>query len=258
MSPLGATTGGTLAVPWARLQRWSAGAFLLGGVGLLLSFVLLGPDLTVGEPLPTRVVSVLVFLSLFLVFVVGLIGFYPQVSHLSPMLAVGGAVASGIGGASVTPSVVLSIVADTSQTLPLARTLVFDLSLPLAVILDTLGAQGFGDQSRVFILFFFYPPSALLFLASLSLLLSFLLYGLASVRTRSPSLGVGVVLLVPVVVAVGKTAVTWFEVDIGLPSIVGSPAVLVLSLLAIGVLLQIRRPVKPAEQTTLDDFRPEE
>lgn len=152
-------------------ERWGPVAFIVGGIGLLGTTVVGSLDVAgVMASVPRWTMEPLVF-GLWFVFV-GLLGFYPYVAESSPRLSRGGLVTSGIAWLMWTGTLLaVHIVVLTSE-----RTL--------------------ADPGS------WAPP--LLAAGFLLALLSFLAFGIASVRSESPSRTVGLLLLVPVVAFLGQ------------------------------------------------------
>lgn len=213
---------------WESLEQWSPTAFLVAGAALFGGFFLRAGELiAVGEQfqaVPEWFFAIFTLIGVIAVSI-GLIGFYPYVADRSPWLALGGVIAAAIGG--------LSIV----------------LAVGGSIVLDLLGILAFtaGEGNPVLL--------ALFFLFIIGLLLSFLLYGIASVRTRSPSLVIGALLLVPIVEPI---AVIFFDllavVNVGAAGLLATSAIYSVSLLAIGYFLRTVTS-EPGRPTQAADVR---
>lgn len=140
---------------------------------------------------------------------IGLLGFYPYVAEPTPRLSLGGVLTSTFGGVAVTVGIVGSIV----------------------IALTT--QQTFGERPS------WGPP--LLAVAFILALVSLLFYGVASIRTGSPSRTVGLLLLVPVVAFLGQavlllTKILADSVLAGAQLILAG--IMAVALLAVGYLLR--------------------
>jgi hypothetical protein len=192
----------TITVPWGSLEKGAAPAFIIAGVAFLVGLVLTVQD----------AVSVLNTLSAFLAAgallttFVGLLGMYPRLDDSAPRLALVGVLAAAVALVSVT-------------TL-------------LAYVVGSALLLGTPMQGEIGI------APVLFLLGLVTAGLSFLTFGVASVRTRVPSRTVGMLLLIPAVAWPGYMAVDrLLPGDIRfLPLVVF--AVVALVLLAIGYLLR--------------------
>lgn len=165
-----------------RLAVWSPMALMLGGCGILGLAIAGSLDVTGVASSPAWLHAVLLLGGLWVVFV-GLVGFKPAIADAAPRLALGGALASALGGLALTVGLVSSI----------------------AVSL-TSDAQ-FGEGPA------WGPP--LLVGAFLLALVSFGLYGIASARTGTPSRPVGLLMLVPVAGFLGQAALLMAKIATG-------------------------------------------
>lgn len=151
---------------WAQLEDWSYLGFLVGGLLLLVSFVLVGVRDVMAVDMPELLISVFALPGVAVILLIGLLGFYPHLSDAAPRLSLGGAVLSAIGG--------IALIVTTIG----------------AIILQLTTETGFTqaeDNPLLLVLFF---------LVMGSFLLSFLFYGIGSVLTQQPSLLIGVLLLI--------------------------------------------------------------
>lgn len=156
---------------WNSLVETGPTAFIIGGLGLLGLSVVGALDTADLVSSPAWLHAILGLGGVLVVFI-GLLGFYPVVADVAPRLSLGGVLTSALGGAAITVGVVGSAV----------------------IALTTQQTFGAGPS--------WGPP--LLALAFILALLSFLAYGIASLRTSSPSRIIGLLLLVPVVVFLGQ------------------------------------------------------
>lgn len=157
---------------WESLERWSPVAFVIGGLGSvtvvaisLLEIVVYGQRF---QAVPEWGIAIIALPTFFLTFV-GLLGFYPYIADEAPRLSLGGALAAAFGGGLMVVTVVAS------------------------VIVHLMGIVSFTETEQIPA---FVVALLLLFLA---LLASFILYGIASTLTKTPSRTVGLLLLVPIV-----------------------------------------------------------
>ena len=152
-------------------ERWGPAAFVLGGIGLLGTTVAGSLDVAgIVQSTPRLAMGPLLF-GLWFVFV-GLIGLYPRVADGSPRLSRGGVWTSGVAWVVWTGTLLAAIAVDVTSERTIAD------------------PGGWG------------PP--LLSGAFLLALLSFLVYGIASARSETPSRAFGVLLLIPVVAFLGQ------------------------------------------------------
>ena len=153
-----------------RFERWSPAAFIVGGIGLLGTSVVGSLDVAgIVATYPRLNMGPLLF-GLWFVFV-GLIGLYPRVANGSPRLSLGGLGTSGIAW------------------------VVWSITMLAAIGVDITSERTIADPS-------WGPP--LLAGAFVLALLSFLIYGLASTWSESPSRTLGILLLIPVVAFLGQ------------------------------------------------------
>jgi hypothetical protein len=152
-------------------ERWGPMAFVIGGIGLL-GTTLVGSLVVAGvvASSPRLAMGPLLF-GLWFVFV-GLLGFYPNVAEPSPRLSRSGLLTSGIAW------------------------IVWTVTLLAAIVVDLTSGRTIADPGS------WGPP--LLTVGFLLALLSFLVLGIASVRSETPSRTVGLLLLVPAVAFLGQ------------------------------------------------------
>lgn len=148
------TFGSTAHLGW--FDRWSATAFLVAGVALLVNFVLLVFERFGGASTPGVVGNVLV-LSALVAAAVGLLGLYPRLADHTPRLALVSAAAAAVAGVSFL--------------------VLFAWVVPARLL----------DQPL--------PPGVLLVGAVAVMFWGFLLFGVASLWTGVPSRTVGMLLL---------------------------------------------------------------
>lgn len=197
--------------------RWAPAAFVLGGIGLLgttVSGSLYVADVVLSPP--WLQMGPLLF-GMWFVFV-GLLGFYPVVAKQAPRLSRGGVLTSATGWLVWTGTLLAAIVVD----LTTQRTIVDP------------GSWG--------------PP--LLAGAFVLALLSFLLFGIASTRSQSPSSIIGFLLLVPVAAFLGQAALLLSKIvsgDVSGALQLALAGITAVTLIAIGYLL--RTDTEPAAST---------
>lgn len=159
---------------------------VISGIGSLLIVAISVVEIIVyGQRfsvLPEWGLSLIVIPTLLITFI-GLLGFYPHIADASRWLARGGVVAAAVGMLSLMVTVVGGLV------------------------LHLLGIEGFTEEGNPVILGFF-------FLMFIALLLTFLLYGVASVWTNRPSHIVGLLLLVPIVEPLSVLIIDIFGVEV--------------------------------------------
>lgn len=155
----------------APFERWSSTAFIVGGVGILGTTVTGSLQVaSVVESPPWLQGGPLLF-GLWFVFV-GLVGFYQYPSESASRLSLGGVVTAGIAW------------------------VIWTATLLAAIGVDLTSQRSFVNPGS------WGPP--LLTVGFVLALVSFLLYGLASVRSEQPSRTLGLLLLVPVVAFFGQ------------------------------------------------------
>lgn len=154
-----------------RFERWGPAAFVVGGVGLLGTTVVGSLDVAGVAAAPPRLGMGPLLFGLWFVFV-GLLGFYHHVADSSPRLSRVGLGAAGIAW------------------------IIWSATLLAAVVVDLTSGRTVANPGS------WGPP--LLAAGFLLALVSFLAYGVASVRTERPSRGVGLLLSVPVVAFLGQ------------------------------------------------------
>ena len=199
--------------PWEPLEKWSAMAFLIVGGLWSADSVLLGLERGMGIHIPDAVFPVFI-LSAMLVSVIGLFGFYPRLVDKAPRLARSSVVVTVAAGVGFTVLLMWWVAANVLTTVPI-------------------------------------PPPALLIVTIFTVFLGFLLFGVASARTATPSRTVGLLLLA-VVVTLIVYLITQAVYGANAPSWV-SPAlttILTVVTLAIGILL--RTNTVPADRAELE------
>ena len=188
-------------------ERWSPVAFILGGIGLLGTSVVGSLDVAgIVATYPRLAMGPLLF-GLWFVFG-GLLGYYPHVAEESPRLSLGGVGTSGIAW------------------------VVWTATLLAAIFVDLTSERTIADLS-------WGPP--LLTVAFVLALLSFLLYGIASVRSETPSRALGILLLIPVVAFLGQAVLLASKIVTGEVIAVlqlGFGGLVAVALFAIGYLLR--------------------
>lgn len=148
-------------IPWKSLERVGPVAFSLGGLAILMDVIL---QFVSSGSVPGWL-NILLGLGGIWVVLIGLIGFYPLVAESAPRLALGGVMTGAIGWVALTVGLGWGIILDLTTQTTIAEG-------------PPLGTQ--------------------IFMSALILtLLSFLLYGVASSRTDTPSRTVGLALLLP-------------------------------------------------------------
>lgn len=151
--------------------RWSPTALTVGGGGLFGLFVVAGAGVAGFASSPAWLHMVLLIGGLWFVFL-GLVGFYPTIAGESPRLSTVGAVTAALGGAALT------------------------ITLVAAAVVDLTSQRTFAQGPT------WGPP--VLAVAFVLALVSFLVYGGASLRTETPSRTAGLLLLVPVTAFLGQ------------------------------------------------------
>lgn len=154
---------------WSILKRWSAVGFGIQGLGMGVSFVIVGLRDALSFTLPEWVLAVVGIPTTAILFLVGLLGYYPHLSEAAPRIALAGAVTSAIGGLAIIGATVGGLI--------------------LQLTTGTSFTQ--GEENPVLLALFF------LFIGMY--FLSFLLYGIGSTWTGYPSRSIGVLFLVVVV-----------------------------------------------------------
>lgn len=152
-------------------ERWSPAALAVGGVGILGTTVVGSLDVAGVTQSPPRLVMGPLLFGLWFVFG-GLIGYYPRVAEGSPRLSLGGVGTAGIAWVAWTATMLAAVFVDITSERTIADP----------------GSWG--------------PP--LLTGAFVLALLSFLVYGIASTWSETPSRTLGLLLLVPVVAFLGQ------------------------------------------------------
>lgn len=152
-------------------ERWGPAAFVIGGVGILITSVVGSLDVAGAIEAPPRLAMGPLLFGLWFVFV-GLLSFHRRVADASPKLARGGWWTAGIAWLLWTATLLAALAVDLTTGRTLANP----------------GSWG--------------PP--LLTVAFVLALLGFLCYGTASVRTERPSRTFGLLLLLPVAAFLGQ------------------------------------------------------
>lgn len=157
---------------WGSLERLGPAGFVLAGLGSVSVVAISGLEILLYgqrfQVVPEIGIALVAIPTMFAT-LVGLLGFYPRIAGHSRWLARGGGATAAVGLLGVVLATVAGIVA------------------------DLLGIARFTGGEDVAVLNFLF------FLVIVTLLLSFLLYGVASVLTSRPSRLVGFLLLIPVV-----------------------------------------------------------
>lgn len=189
-------------------ERWGPTAFVLGGIGLLGTTVVGSLDVAgVVQSSPRLAMGPLLF-GLWFVFV-GLIGLYPDVGEASPRLSLGGVGTAGIAWTAWTVTMLAAIVVDLTSDRTIADP----------------GSWG--------------PP--LLTVAFVLALVSFLVYGIASTWSETPSRTLGLLLLVPVGAFLGQAVLLASKIltgDVVAVLQLGFGGIAAVALCAIGYLLR--------------------
>lgn len=190
---------------WGTVERWSAAAFLLGGVIFAADTVLVASGLVSGTEPPLTLGQAFVGASWTAAFV-GLLGLYPGLADRSRWLVRAGAVFAVIG------AVTMAAMAATSFGY-------YSGVLP-------------GGESGLSEVVMYFLPGVLI-----GCVLGFVSFGVASLRTDVYPRSVGVLLLVlplTVVFNLGTGMAGWNP----LPKLLGVVAVLSVTMLAVGYLLR--------------------
>lgn len=204
---------------WAQLEDWSHLGFIVGGLLLLVSFVLVGVRDAMAVNMPELLISIFALPGIVIILLVGLLGFYPHLSEAAPRLALGGAVASVIGG--------LSLIVTTIG----------------AIILQLTTETGFTQAEDV-------PLFLVLFFLVLgTFFLSFLLYGIGSVWTHQPSRSIGALLVIAAVEPASPFLFDIVGVDSGQFGAEITLGIAALAIVGIGVLLRANRTTASPPQT---------
>lgn len=148
------------------LEKWSYAAFIIGGLALSISVLLVALEILSPVTLPGAL-STLLGLGGIWIISIGLLGYYPRIAESAPRLALGGVVMGALGG------------------------LVLTMALAWGILLDLITQSTLAEG----------PPlgTQMLLLTIVLILLSFLLYGVASLRVGSRPRTTGYLLLVPFV-----------------------------------------------------------
>lgn len=208
-------------VPDAALEKWSPLAFAGGGVAWLLLMGIIAGNMASGGSTPTWIVPLFLVPGLLLGYV-GLLGIYVRVADRSPRLARAGVAVVAIATALVTFAVVYTVATSTV------------------------------DEG---------PPSPVFPLIILTTVLSFVILGIASARTETPSRTLGLLVMVPGVAWFGDVVYIGISSALGIREVAGISLVVVpmmgvviasLAMVAIGYLLQTRFPATDRSEAAPD------
>lgn len=191
------------------LEQWSPIAFVVSGLGFLLSLALILVGETTAVTVSEMGVSVVTVPTIVVLSLVALPGFYPYVADASGRLALGGFVAAAVAGVSIALLTVASI------------------------LLDLLGIIGFTEEG---------PLMPVFFLWMLAFFLSVLCYGVASLRTGEPSRVVGLLLLI-IITEPGTTLLNdMVGLDLGIVLLYATLGIAGIGFLTVGYLLRSEYP----------------
>lgn len=191
---------------WGTVERWSAAAFLIGGVIFAADTVLVASGLVPGTEPPLLTLGQAFVGASWTAAFVGLLGLYPGLAHRSRWLVRAGAIFAVVG----------------------------------AVTMAAMAATSFGYFAGVFaggesglsqVVVYFLPG------VLIGCVLGFVSFGVASLRTDVYPRSVGVLLLLlplTVVFNLGTGMAGWNP----LPKLLGVVAVLSVTMLAVGYLLR--------------------
>lgn len=163
---------GLSAGKWDQLEQWSPVAFIVGGIGILALSVAGALDTAAIAPSPGWLHALFMLGGLWFVYI-GLLGLYPAIAESAPRLSLSGVVTSAIGWLALT------------------------VVLLGSVVIDLTTQRSFQDPGG------WAPP--FLVGAFVLVLISSLLYGIASVRSRQPSRRIGLLLFVPFATFLGQS-----------------------------------------------------
>lgn len=200
------------------LEHWSSVAFVIAGVFLFGDAALQALERFAAMSTPGVLRGVLM-LSGILAAIVGLLGVYPRLAHESRRLARAGVLVTAV--ACVTFSVVW-------------------VWWIVGNLLPTVSE----------------PTPVINMLAVVTMVLGFLLFGIASLRADVPSRSVGILLLAIVGVFVGMVVVLIGRIDLPSWSIVAVLGVLAVIMLTIGYLLRASSPASDRGNPTSDSVAP--
>lgn len=155
-------------IPWSSLESWSPAAFLVGGIVLLGYAALKSALLLTGITVPDIVPTTIGHFGL-LVPVVALLGLYPRMREAAPRLSLAGVTSSAVSGG-------------------------LNIILLLVLVQITLTMQGYPAIPEETPLW----GTVVLFLGLLTIMLGFLLTGIASLRTDVSRVTSSLLLLPPV------------------------------------------------------------
>lgn len=200
-------------------ERWGPMAFIVGGIGLLGTTVVGSLDVAGVMASPPRLAMGPLLFGLWFVFV-GLLGFNPYVAEPSPRLSRCGLLTSGVAW------------------------IIWTVTLLAAIIVDLTSGRTIVDPG-------WGPP--LLVVGFLLALLSFLLLGIASVRSEAPSRTVGLLLLVPVVAFLGQAVLLISKIVSGeVFSVLQLAFGGIIGIVLVAVGYRLRSTVEPAAPSEAD------
>lgn len=162
---------GLSTAQWDQLEQWSPVAFIIGGAGILTLGVAGALDTATIVPSPGWLHALLMLGGLWFVYI-GLLGLYPAIAHSAPRLSLTGVVTSAIGWLTLT------------------------VVLLASVVIDVTTQRSFQEPGE------WAPP--FLVGAFVLVLVSSLLYGIASVRSQQPTRRIGLLLFVPFAAFLGQ------------------------------------------------------
>lgn len=205
-----------------RVERLSPTAFVVGGVGVLSLAVAGALDVAGIASSPGWLHTVFLLSGLWFIYV-GLVGFRTRVADSAPRLSLAGQVLGAVGWAALTVAFLGAVVA----ALTTQRT--------------------FADPGP------WAPP--FLVGAFVLVLFSFLVYGVASLRTRQPSRTVGVLLLVPVCGFLGQAVLLASKILTG--EVLGVAQLVLAGIVALAVIALGSRLRADGDATDSADSRPD-
>jgi hypothetical protein len=173
----------TITVPWGTLERWSPVAFGVGGVSWLILMTIVAVGRFVEVSAPVWVFPLFLVIGMLAAYI-ALFGIYPHIKAAAPRLSLAG-----------------------------AGVVVIAAALVVFAVLYTVGT-GTVDEG---------PPFPVFPLIILSTVVGFLLIGTASVRTRSPSRIISILILTPGLAWFGDILFLIGTRSIGVEEIAGIP-----------------------------------
>lgn len=189
-------------------EQWGPAAFVVGGIGILATTVVGSLDVAGVIQAPPRLAMGPLLFGLWFVFV-GLIGYYPSVAEGSPRISLGGLGTAGIAW------------------------VVWTVTMLAAIFVDITSDRTIADPGS------WGPP--LLTVAFMLALLSFLVYGVATTWSKTPSRTFGILLLVPVAAFLGQAVLLASKIVTGevIAALqLGFGGIIAITLFAIGYLLR--------------------